>query len=80
MKVDNLKIITGNSNRDLAEEIVSYLGKELTETTVDRFPDGEIHVHVQETVRGASVFVIQSVAPPVNRNLMELLLMVDALK
>lgn len=78
--MDDLKIITGNSNPDLAEEIVSDLGKELTETTVDQFPDGEIHVHVQETVRGASVFVVQSVAPPVNRSLMELLLMIDALK
>ncbi len=78
--MENLKIITGNSNRALAEDIASNLGKELTEATVDRFPDGEIHVHVQETVRGASVFVVQSVAPPVNRSLMELLLMIDALK
>jgi len=78
--LENLKIITGNSNRDLAEDIVSNLDKELTETTVDRFPDGEIQVHVKETVRGASVFVVQSVAPPVNRSLMELLLMIDALK
>lgn len=78
--MENLKIITGNSNRALAEDIASNLGKGLTEATVDRFPDGEIHVHVQETVRGASVFVVQSVAPPVNRSLMELLLMIDALK
>lgn len=78
--MENLKIITGNSNRDLAEDIVSNLNMELMETTVDRFPDGEIQVHVQETVRGASVFVVQSVAPPVNRSLMELLLMIDALK
>jgi len=78
--LENLKIITGNSNRDLAEDIVSNLDKELTDTTVDRFPDGEIQVHVKETVRGASVFVVQSVAPPVNRSLMELLLMIDALK
>jgi len=78
--LENLKIITGNSNRELAEDIVSNLDKELTETTVDRFPDGEIQVHVKETVRGASVFVVQSVAPPVNRSLMELLLMIDALK
>jgi ribose-phosphate pyrophosphokinase len=47
---------------------------------VDRFPDGEVHVHVQETVRGASVFVIQSISPPANDNLMELLLIIDALK
>lgn len=78
--MDNLKIITGNSNPDLAEEIVSKLGKELTQTTVDQFSDGEVHVHVQETVRGASVFVVQSVAPPINKSLMELLLMIDALK
>ena len=78
--MQDLKIITGNSNPELAREIVSNLGKELTEASVDRFPDGEIHVHVQETVRGASVFVIQSIAPPANDNLMELLLIIDALK
>ena len=78
--MQDLKIITGNSNPELAREIVSNLGKELTEASVNRFPDGEIHVHVQETVRGASVFVIQSIAPPANDNLMELLLIIDALK
>lgn len=78
--MENLKIITGNTNRDLAKDIVSNLDKEVTDTTVDRFPDGEIQVHVKETVRGAFIFVVQSVAPPVNRSLMELLLIIDALK
>ncbi|MBS3786755.1 ribose-phosphate pyrophosphokinase [Candidatus Bipolaricaulota bacterium] len=80
MKLQDLKIIAGNSNPELAQEIVSSLSKELTEASVDKFPDGEIHVHVQETVRGASVFVVQSVSPPVNDNLVELLLIIDALK
>ncbi|MFB6290231.1 MAG: ribose-phosphate diphosphokinase [Candidatus Bipolaricaulia bacterium] len=78
--MQDLKIIAGNSNPELAQEIVSNLDKELTEASVDRFPDGEIHVHVQETVRGASVFVVQSVSPPINENLVELLLIIDALK
>ena len=78
--MEDLKVITGNSNPELANEIVANLDKELTQTTVDRFADGEIQVHVKETVRGASVFVVQSVAPPVNDSLMELLLMIDALK
>jgi len=78
--LQDLKIITGNSNPELAREIVSNLDKELTEASVDRVPDGEVHVHVQETVRGASVFVIQSISPPANDNLMELLLIIDALK
>ncbi|MFW6104527.1 MAG: ribose-phosphate diphosphokinase [Candidatus Bipolaricaulota bacterium] len=78
--MEDLKVVAGNSNPTLAEEIVSNLGKELTEATVDRFPDGEIYVHIKETVRGASVFVVQSISPPVNENLLELLLIIDALK
>ncbi|MFW6005999.1 MAG: ribose-phosphate diphosphokinase [Candidatus Bipolaricaulota bacterium] len=80
MKLHDLKIIAGNSNPELAQEIVSNLDKHLTEASVNRFPDGEIHVHIQETVRGASVFVVQSISPPVNENLVELLLIIDALK
>lgn len=78
--MEDLKVVAGNSNPTLVEEIVSNLGKELTEATVDRFPDGEIYVHIKETVRGASVFVVQSISPPVNENLLELLLIIDALK
>ncbi|MCF7876399.1 ribose-phosphate pyrophosphokinase [Candidatus Bipolaricaulota bacterium] len=80
MKLEDLKVITGNSNPALADDIVENLDKDLTEASVDRFSDGEIHVHIQETVRGASVFVVQSISPPVNKNLMELLLIIDALK
>ncbi len=78
--MEDLKVITGNSNPALANDIVDKLDKDLTEASVDRFSDGEIHVHIQETVRGASVFVVQSISPPVNDNLMELLLIIDALK
>jgi len=76
----DLKVITGNSNPELAKEIVANLGKRLTDAKVRKFPDGEINVHVKETVRGAYVFIVQSVSPPVNDNFMELLLIIDALK
>lgn len=78
--LEDLKVITGNSNPGLAKEIVANLGKKLTDATVGQFPDGEVKVHVKETVRGAYVFIVQSVAPPVNDNFMELLLLIDALK
>ncbi len=75
-----LKLITGNANPALAREISAHLGIQLTAAEVGRFPDGEINVHIKETVRGADVCVIQSTCPPVNDNLMELLLIIDALK
>ncbi|MFP4589522.1 MAG: ribose-phosphate diphosphokinase [Candidatus Acetothermia bacterium] len=75
-----LKLVTGNSNRPLAEDIASTLNLELCEATVGRFPDGEIQVHIEENVRGCNLFVIQSHSPPVNQNVMELLLLIDALK
>lgn len=75
-----LKLVAGNSNRALAQEISEHLGIKLTDSEVGRFPDGEISVHIKETVRGADVCVIQSTCPPVNENLMELLLIIDALK
>jgi len=76
----DLKLIAGNSNPQLAEEISACLGVPLCDAEVGRFPDGEINVHIKETVRGADVFVIQSTSPPVNEHLMELLLIIDALK
>lgn len=77
---DKLKIFTGNSHPELAEDICGYLGTELVKADINRFEDGEIGVRIYETVRGADVFVIQPTSPPVNENLMELLVMIDALR
>ena len=76
----SLKIFTGNSNPILAQEIAEYLGIELGKCKVDRFSDGEIFLTVDESVRGADVFIIQSTSTPVNDNLMELLIMIDAMR
>jgi ribose-phosphate pyrophosphokinase len=78
--MDALKIFTGNANRPLAEKICQYLKVPLGEAAVGRFSDGEIQVEFQENVRGKDVFVIQPTCMPVNENLLELLIMVDALK
>jgi len=75
-----LKLLAGNANRPLANEISEALGIELCQATVGRFSDGEVRVKIDETVRGADVFVIQPTCPPVNDNLMELLIMIDALR
>jgi ribose-phosphate pyrophosphokinase len=75
-----LKLLTGNANRVLAEEIAQYLRVPLADAEVTRFSDGEVYVQVNENVRGADVFVIQPTCPPVNDSLMELLIMVDAMK
>lgn len=75
-----LKIFSGNSNQALAKEIGGHLGIELGAATVSSFSDGEIRVHIEENVRGADVFLIQSCSPPVNTSVMELLIMIDALK
>ena len=75
-----LKIFSGNANMRLAEEIAEYLGVSVGESKVSRFSDGEIHVKINESVRGADVFVIQPTSEPVNDNIMELLIMIDALK
>jgi ribose-phosphate pyrophosphokinase len=78
-KVD-IKIFAGNSNPPLAAEISEYLKVPLGKATVDTFSDGEIKVEIKENVRGADVFVLQSTSTPGNKNLMELLLMLDAFK
>jgi ribose-phosphate pyrophosphokinase len=75
-----IKIFTGNSNPKLADDIAQYLGLKVGKSEVTRFSDGEISVNLDETVRGADVFVIQPTSQPVNRHLMELLIMIDALK
>lgn len=75
-----LKIFSGNANPALAQEICVYLGQKLGEATVSSFSDGEIRVKIDENVRGADVFVVQSCCQPVNDSLMELLIIIDALK
>jgi len=77
---ERLRIFAGNSNRSLAEEICTHLGVELGRAQVGRFSDEEIRVEIEESVRGMDVFVIQSTCHPVNTNLMELLIMLDALR
>jgi len=75
-----LKIFTGNANAELAEEIAQYLGVTVGASKVTRFCDGEIQVKINESVRGADVFIIQPTCTPVNENLMELLVMIDAVR
>jgi len=75
-----LKLFTGSANRPLAEEIAQYLHVPVSDAEVSRFSDGEVYVQINENVRGADVFVIQPTCPPVNDTLMELLIMVDAMK
>lgn len=76
----NIKIFTGNSHPELAEEIADILGLKLGKAKVSTFSDGEISVDIAETVRGVDVFLVQSTSNPVNNNLMELLIMIDAFK
>ena len=76
----DIKVFSGNSNRKLAEDICALMGTKLGESEVGTFSDGEIFVSIYETVRGSDVFVIQSTCSPVNDSLMELLVMIDALK
>ncbi|HEX5999005.1 MAG TPA: ribose-phosphate pyrophosphokinase [Hyphomicrobiaceae bacterium] len=75
-----MKLVAGNSNRPLAEAISGILGLELTRSIVRRFADMEVFVEVQENMRGEDVYVLQSTSFPANDNLMELLILVDALK
>ena len=77
---EQLKIFSGNSHPELAQDLCDYLGTELVNADVSRFKDGEIGVRTYETVRGADVFVVQPTSPPVNENLMELLIIIDALR
>lgn len=79
-EAENLKIFSGNSNRELALEIADYLGINLGKAIVSKFSDGEIQVKIDDNVRGVEVFIIQTLSFPVNENLMELLIMIDALR
>lgn len=78
--MNKLEIVSGNANTDLAQEICAQLGKKLGGMMVSRFSEGEIRVKIDDNVRGKDVFVIQPTCPPVNENLMELLIIIDALK
>src|SRR5580658_99211 len=80
MQTDRLKIFTGNANRPLAEEICAQLNVPLGQSLVKRFSDGEVYLQILENVRGADVFVVQPTSNPGDRHLMELLLLIDALK
>jgi ribose-phosphate pyrophosphokinase len=75
-----LKVFTGSAHRALGESIARFLGVPLGRAHLARFSDGEVWFQIQDNVRGADVFVVQPTAPPVNENLMELLLMLDAFK
>lgn len=74
------KVFAGNAHPELAEEIASIMGKPLGKATVTKFSDGEISVNLWESVRGVDVYIIQPTCNPVNDNLMELLIMIDAMK
>lgn len=74
------KVFAGNSHIELAEEIAAIVGKPLGKATVTTFSDGEISVNLWETVRGVDTYIVQSTCDPVNNNLMELLIMIDAMK
>lgn len=75
-----LKLFSLNSNRELASEIAEEIGVSLGKCTVNRFSDGEVQINIEESIRGCDVFVVQSTSNPVNEHLMELLIMIDALK
>ena len=80
MNRDRLKVFTGSANPKLAQDICQHLGVPVADCMLKRFSDGEIWLQVEENVRGADVFVIQSTSTPVDHHLMELLLMMDALR
>jgi ribose-phosphate pyrophosphokinase len=75
-----IRLVAGNSNPALAEAIGGYLGTPLTKAIVRRFADMEVFVEIQENVRGADVFILQSTSYPANDHMMELLIIIDALR
>ncbi|HSU55129.1 MAG TPA: ribose-phosphate pyrophosphokinase, partial [Candidatus Dormibacteraeota bacterium] len=75
-----MKIFSGTSNTPLAEAICAYIGIELGRSTIKPFPDGETFVKIEENVRGEDVYLVQSTSPPTNHNLMEMFIMIDALR
>jgi len=77
---NNIKIFTGNSNIPLAEEIAGNLGMTLGQGYASTFSNGETRVSIEETVRGCDVYIVQSLSNPVDHHIMELLIMMDAMK
>ena len=75
-----IKLVAGNSNPALAREIAAWLGMDLTKASVRRFADGEVFIEIQENVRGADIYIVQSTSAPANDHLMELLIITDALR
>jgi ribose-phosphate pyrophosphokinase len=75
-----MKLLTGNSNKNLSVKISKFLKTKLVHSSIKKFSDGEIYIEIKENIRGNSIFIIQSVSSPANDNLMELLLCIDALK
>ncbi len=75
-----MKILTGNSNKNLSKKISKYLKNKLVNSSIRKFSDGEIYIEINENIRGNSIFIIQGISSPANDNLMELLLCIDALK
>src|SRR5262249_12212315 len=78
--VVKIKVFSGNSNRPLAEEICQYLNIEIGQANTSRFSDGEFNFQILENVRGQDCFIVQPTCPPVDSNLMELLIMLDAFR
>ena len=75
-----MKLLTGNSNKNLSQKMSKFLKNRLVNSSIRKFSDGEIYIEINENIRGNSIFIIQSVSSPANDNLMELLLCIDALK
>ena len=80
MAIENMAVFTGNANSQLAEDVIKHLGIPMGKAFVGTFSDGEVNVEILENVRGKDVFVLQSTCSPCNDNLMELLIMIDALR
>ncbi|WP_100374383.1 ribose-phosphate diphosphokinase [Bacillus sp. FJAT-45037] len=76
----SLKVFTLNSNKDLAHEITEHIGVPMGKSSVTRFSDGEVQINIEESIRGCDVYLIQSTSAPANEHIMELLIMIDALK
>lgn len=80
MSFSDLKLFALSSNQELAKRVAQEIGIELGKSSVRQFSDGEIQVNIEESIRGKHVFILQSTSSPVNDNLLEILIMVDALK
>jgi ribose-phosphate pyrophosphokinase len=80
MLLDSIKFITGTSNNELSEKVAAYLGVAITPMDVKRFSDGELFIEIKDSIRGEDVYILQSTCPPVNENLMELLIILDTCK